>query len=190
MSRKRWDEILQRLPEDRCIVGAEVGVWRGGLSRRLLQARPHLTLFMADMWVRQDDDSSYVQSGDDKSGVSQDEYDKARWYAMSATDPFEQRRVVLWDDSVDAAKAVEDNTLDFCFIDGDHSYNGVMRDLCAWWPKVKRGGWIGGHDWENDAHKHWGVKRAVLDYLIAIDRKDCIEQIQLGEDHTWFLNLP
>ena len=40
----------------------------------------------------------------------------------------------------------EDESLDFVFIDADHSYNGVMRDVEAWAPKVRKGGMIIGHD--------------------------------------------
>lgn len=48
--------------------------------------------------------------------------------------------------SVDAALKLNDNTVDFVFIDGDHSVEAVRADLAAWWPKVKPGGWLGGHD--------------------------------------------
>ncbi len=50
-------------------------------------------------------------------------------------------------DSVEAAKDFEDESIDFCFIDGDHSYNGVMSDLVAWHPKVKVGSVLAGHDY-------------------------------------------
>ena len=48
--------------------------------------------------------------------------------------------------SVDFAKGFEDASLDFVFIDGDHSYDQVLADMRAWLPKVKDGGWLGGHD--------------------------------------------
>ncbi len=35
----------------------------------------------------------------------------------------------------------------YVFIDADHSYAGVTKDLEAWWPKIPKGGYIGGHDW-------------------------------------------
>ena len=48
--------------------------------------------------------------------------------------------------SVEAASLYEDNTLDFVFIDGAHDYDSVMADVAAWFPKVKSGGVIAGHD--------------------------------------------
>jgi len=63
-------------------------------------------------------------------------------------------------DSADAAKLFADGSVDFCFIDADHSYNGFKRDLEGWFPKIKSGGWIGGHDYNQD------VQRVCHDILI------------------------
>ncbi len=51
------------------------------------------------------------------------------------------------------------NQLDFLFIDGDHSYEGVKMDFDIWFPKLKSGGIIAMHDIE------WaeGVKRVVAE---------------------------
>jgi SAM-dependent methyltransferase len=48
--------------------------------------------------------------------------------------------------SVEASKRYADASLDFVFIDADHSYAAVARDIDAWRPKVKPGGWLSGHD--------------------------------------------
>ena len=60
--------------------------------------------------------------------------------------------------SVDAAKDFEDNSLDLVFIDGDHSYECCKEDIEAWWPKLKKGGVMLGHDY---GPKHPGVIKAV-----------------------------
>jgi predicted O-methyltransferase YrrM len=51
---------------------------------------------------------------------------------------------------------------DLLFIDGDHSYDGVMADLHCWLPKLRDGGWLVMHDWG------WaeGVKRAVQEVVV------------------------
>ncbi len=49
-------------------------------------------------------------------------------------------------DTAEAAKLFDH--VSYVFLDADHSYDGVLRDLNAWWPKVVNGGYIGGHDWE------------------------------------------
>jgi hypothetical protein len=51
-------------------------------------------------------------------------------------------------DSAEAANRYPDKSLDFVFIDADHREESVVRDLQAWWPKVKPGGLLAGHDFD------------------------------------------
>jgi len=65
--------------------------------------------------------------------------------------------------SEQAAPLFKDNSLDFVYIDGDHSYDAVMLDLILWGKKVKHGGIISGHDYR--IYRGLGVKEAVDDYV-------------------------
>ena len=49
--------------------------------------------------------------------------------------------------SVEAAQQFEDGTLDAVFIDAEHTYEAVKADIAAWYPKVKKGGYLAGHDY-------------------------------------------
>lgn len=64
-------------------------------------------------------------------------------------------------DSVSASTYYQDNSLDFVFVDADHGFEAVIKDLQAWVPKVKAGGHIAGHDYFNDE----GVRQAVRQYF-------------------------
>ena len=50
-------------------------------------------------------------------------------------------------DSAESTKFFEDGEVDFCFVDASHVAEDVKRDIEAWWPKIKRGGVLGGHDY-------------------------------------------
>ncbi len=50
-------------------------------------------------------------------------------------------------DTVLAAEAFATHSVDYLVVDAAHTYEGVLRDLRAWYPKVKPGGIIGGDDW-------------------------------------------
>lgn len=63
--------------------------------------------------------------------------------------------------SLDAAKAIPDESIDFVFIDAAHDYDNVIADIHAWFPKVKKGGVIAGHDYPDWA----GVKKAVDEFF-------------------------
>jgi glycosyltransferase involved in cell wall biosynthesis len=67
-------------------------------------------------------------------------------------------------DSAASAERVPNASLAFCFIDAAHDYESVCRDLLAWSPKVKPGGYFAGHD-----AFHPPVKQAVTDVLKTFD---------------------
>lgn len=65
---------------------------------------------------------------------------------------------VYWMTTREAAPLVPDGWADFIFIDAAHTYEAVKHDIADWLPKVKPGGWFGGHDYHS---KFQGVIRAV-----------------------------
>lgn len=50
--------------------------------------------------------------------------------------------------SEEGAAAVADGGLDLVFIDTEHTYEGTVRDVRAWAPKVREGGLMAGHDYK------------------------------------------
>lgn len=54
--------------------------------------------------------------------------------------------------------------LDLLFIDGDHSYEGCMRDIKVWWPKLK----VGGHMILHDCYLGSEVQRACVEFVSAV----------------------
>jgi predicted O-methyltransferase YrrM len=65
--------------------------------------------------------------------------------------------------SVQAATAYPDELLDFVFIDAAHSFEAVTADLAGWWPKLRPGGLIAGHDYTHSP----GVRAAVDRFVAA-----------------------
>jgi len=64
--------------------------------------------------------------------------------------------------SVKAAAAFHDQSLDFIYIDALHTFDAVSRDLAAWWPKLRPGGLIAGHD-----YTHSTAVRAAVDLFVS-----------------------
>ncbi len=117
--------------------GVELGVDKGILFRMLLEGCPDLHLTGVDLFPDAERSRRVLPA----AGLYAD---RARVLEMSTTD---------------AAAEIEDASLDFVFIDADHSHDAVMADIAAWQPKVKPGGWIGGHDYH--PRKFPGVVKAV-----------------------------
>jgi predicted O-methyltransferase YrrM len=70
------------------------------------------------------------------------------------------------------ANHFEDDTLDLVYIDGDHTQEAVRADILAWLPKIRKGGWISGHDWTAHA-SHVQVIDAVLSTIGKPDHFFC-----------------
>jgi len=65
---------------------------------------------------------------------------------------------IIQEESTEYSKKFPDEYFDFIFVDASHDYSSVIKDIDAWFPKLKRGGIIGGDDY----HPTWdGVIRAV-----------------------------
>ena len=77
-------------------------------------------------------------------------------------------RMMSWD----SAKLFEDESLDFVYVDADHRYESVLKDLNAFWPKIKKGSYFGGDDYTKG---HPGVQKAVKEFFadkeIEVNRK-------------------
>lgn len=68
---------------------------------------------------------------------------------------------ILLGRSDELAEEFQDEEVTFAFLDADHTYEKVKADLAAWWPKIKHGGVLGGHDYVG-----WpGVKSAVDEFV-------------------------
>jgi hypothetical protein len=66
-------------------------------------------------------------------------------------------------DSASAVLDFKDRSLDFIYIDGNHLYDFVKKDIEIWLPKLKKPGFIAGHDYGNKSTP--GVKFAVNEIL-------------------------
>jgi len=49
--------------------------------------------------------------------------------------------------SLEASREFKDESLDFVYIDANHIYDSVVMDINLWLPKIKKDGYIGGHDY-------------------------------------------
>ena len=169
-NQKRWDvlaEIIKREGFTKC---AEVGVKSGRNIERILAKCPDTHWIAVDPWCPTE---NYARWPNKSHGIHEREFDR-----VHAKHPGKIVKVKAF--SHEAAPDVEDGSLDLVFIDGDHSYEGVRLDIDCWLPKVRKGGIISGHDYDNtnkygDAFK--GVDRAVHETFG--------DDFEVYADHVW-----
>ena len=155
----------------------------------LLRRFPELTLYMVDWWRAAPLDSDYRASGDKLALLTQDTMDRAQRAARKAVAFADGRAVVLEAESGEAAQAVPDESLSFVFIDSDHTFGAVYRDLKLWVPKVRPGGVVGGHDWyETRKRFEWfEVPQAVRAFRAE---QGIMGEVRRGAETTWFFRKP
>jgi hypothetical protein len=155
MRERRRNFLLQMAEKYGWRQGAEIGVLAGWTHWYLLDKRPELSMIAVDSW--QTRSGSCVYGDAERIAAA-----KATFNATSKR--YGSRSRVINEDSLIAAAQVKDGSLDFVFIDGDHTYEACKRDIITWLPKVKEGGWITGHDY----HEFPGVKKAVDELLSPV----------------------
>jgi predicted O-methyltransferase YrrM len=128
--------LLQDMGEN--IKGVEVGVCLGINSYMLLESCPNIQELIGV--------DPYIAYMDWQDFIPQSHMDLAHEMLQDNLMYLGDRFTFIKKTSVDAAAMFTDNELDFVFIDGNHSMRAVLQDLDAWWPKLKSGGIMSGHD--------------------------------------------
>lgn len=131
--------------------GAEIGVLRGEFSRQILRQWKGKKLYMVDCWQAQDK-TVYVDTNNVSDAYNLFNMQVARTKVYKET--FDENKFELIRGfSVPVSQQFTDSQLDFIYIDARHDYEGVLEDLEAWYPKVKSGGIISGHDYIMPEHR-------------------------------------
>ena len=132
-----YREIAERLPDGAVVV--EVGVYKGRsadyLVDRMREAKKTFAIHLVDVMTLP--------------------------FVMKHVTKLRKTCAFHPCESVKAAARFANHSVDFVWIDADHSYDGVCADIAAWLPKVKPGGVIAGHDYYDDPAKNNFVQSAI-----------------------------
>lgn len=161
---RRGHVLAELIRAEGLSLGAEIGVRRGATAEILMRSCPKLRWIAVDIWVTM---------ASDPARIAQEEH---RAYFVGQVLPRYKRLTLLEHESAEAAAMVDDGSLDLVFIDACHQYAAVKRDIALWSPKVRPGGWITGHDFDNPRFP--GVRRAVT---------EAFGEVQTREDYTWLV---
>ena len=141
--------------------GAEIGVHLGDFSSFIMDIAKPKKMYLIDPWKIFDSDD-YSASWYGKR-VDQKTMDERHDHVCSRFKSQIHKGIVkvIRDESRGALESIPDDSLDFVYIDGDHTYEGVKSDLEISLKKIKSGGIITGDDYGPGSWWAGGVKRAV-----------------------------
>jgi hypothetical protein len=158
INRNEWARSIGSAYQNATVV--EVGVWRGEFGLELMAAFPGCNYVGVDPYA-------LYENYTDKPGHEfngQDQLDSLYNRVLHLVES--QGGTLLRDFSVSAAKTFNDRSIDVVYLDGDHKYQAVSADIQAWWPKIRSGGILAGHDYIERSHvEEFGVIPAVQEFL-------------------------
>ena len=128
------ESVLKLIKEgDIC---AEVGVWKGDFAQCILNQKPS-QLHLIDPWIHQDYIDRYYSIDQEKINTIYND----------VVVRFRQQTNVVIHKAFSTAVDFEEDFFDFVYIDGNHNYENVKKDLEHYYPLVKKGGYICGDDY-------------------------------------------
>lgn len=142
-----WQQVLDT---QQARVMLEVGVWKGDFAEQILRACGSIErYYMIDPWAN-------LPDWNKPFNVALELFDEIYQEAMLKTEFASGKIVTLRGRTKEVIDEIPDNSLDFAYIDGDHTLRGITIDLMKVLPKIKEGGIIGGDDftatpWQHDA---------------------------------------
>lgn len=189
---RRWTFLAQLMLEQGYKNFVEVGCKEGRTTGYILKNVPESRACAVDPWMKQEKSVDPTKETYEKWDF--DAIEKEFWSNVGGENI--PRCTMIRDTSEAVAKAwnaraalgwdyVEGTTMgatktrsaDLIFIDALHDYENVMQDISLWWPHVRQGGVLAGHDFN---HKWPGVERAVADHFNLMG-------VGVGFDSVWFV---
>lgn len=183
---RRWDVIAAFMLEQGYKTLAEVGCKEGRTTGHVLKSVPDSRVIAVDPWC-----AMPAQKGV-PGGESYEEWDfediEKQFRKNVDCDSWTGPRLYMRRETSEQAAAFLDSTptflhegafgaIDAVFIDAAHDYENVMKDIRLWWPKIRQGGMLIGHDFN---HKWPGVERAVADSFDLM-------RVGVAPDSVWFV---
>jgi len=122
--------------------GAEIGVFEGANSNNLC-SQFEGPIYVIDPW-KHFPDGAYPEG--DITNPAQEKLDR-RYEGVERLLSQHSHAIILRKESIEALVNVENGALDFVYIDANHTLPFIWCDIRGWWPKIKEGGILSGHDY-------------------------------------------
>lgn len=154
---------------------AEIGVLEGDYAKIIYDSFSDAEINLIDLWQTESNDFFFSTV----EGLTERAYQKVqqRFFGLNNVKLLKGNSSVVF-------KQFPDEYFDFIYIDADHSYEGLLKDLQNWFPKVKRGGVISGHDWDchpdHEFYHKFGVDGALKSYF-----KEKIRDVMLTSENYY-----
>lgn len=160
---------------------AEVGVYRGDFAARALAECDCInTYYMIDPWRHLDDWNK-------PANTNNNSFDRYLEETKAKTEQAAHKRVILRGRTTEVIDEIPDESLDFAYVDGDHTLKGITIDLVAIYSKMKTGGYIGGDDFTATVWQHSAKFEPSLVFPFAVYFAESVGATLWALPHSQFL---
>jgi hypothetical protein len=135
-------ESTKALEFGESLVGVEIGVWRGENALSILKNTDIYLLYLVDPYIEYDG----YNINEISSHTNMEENEA---HARKILEPYKDSIVWVKEKAHEASEYLP-NDLDFVYIDGNHSKPSIQEDIRDWYPKVRAGGILAGHDFQKE----------------------------------------
>lgn len=148
---KLYSEVVNKCSYQKISHFVEVGSWKGKsacfMAVEIINSHKSIKFDCVDCWLENEVYNEFIEN----------------------IKPISSSIGVVRQYSKEASTHYRDNSLDFVFIDAHHTYNAVAEDIHCWYPKIKPGGILAGHDFWHKTHSRHipEVNKAVEDWFKA-----------------------
>jgi hypothetical protein len=154
-----WAEFIDRF---QVRTMAELGVFRGEFAEQMLRGAAAVErYYMVDPW-------RHLAAWNKPANESDEEFVRIQEEALLRTDFAREKVSVLRGRTVDVIDRIPDGSLDFAYVDGDHTLKGITQDLIGVYAKIRPGGYIAGDDFSRDIWQHAPAYEPTLVFPYAV----------------------
>ena len=140
-----WTQIINQTSPKSI---AEIGVWKGDFAAAILTNCPSIEKYvMIDPWAQ-------LPDWNKPFNVTTKEFKAVYDEAMRKTEFAAEKRHIMRGRTKDVIEEIDNESLDFVYIDGDHTLRGITIDLITILPKIRNGGLIAGDDFTPSPWQH------------------------------------
>ena len=180
-AKDRFQLWVDFVKENKCVNICEIGVYKGEFAEVLLKKISDIeNYYMVDPWRNLSDWNKPANTFDDEFELYYKETLKRTKFA-------EEKITILRGKTIDVINKIENQTLDFVYIDGDHTLKGITIDLLNIWDKVKSDGFIAGDDFCSSIWQHSEEYEPTLVFPFAVYFAEAMQTKIIALPYNQFL---
>lgn len=150
-------KAIEEAPSDRSSLFVEIGTWLGKsaafMGVEIVNSKKDIYFYVVDNWSGSPGEAKEIKGltammswMKDTNTNADGAFDTFNRNIAPVKEALKGHFNIVRKESSEASTLFKDESIDFLFLDGDHSYEAVIRDIDIWLPKVKKGGVFAGHD--------------------------------------------